>query len=327
MSKPAVKDPLQAYCWQSAMRTLLPRLMINGTLPPSLLAAGAPPWEKQHEAAQRSQPTQHTPAQTTQKWPAKHMQREASTVPERVMQGVTSRSSATSRSSIGRTFQQYGVVIQCITEAQHPYRIISVSNGWQALFGYSRGEALGKPFNFAEGFHTEADQVEALLQSMGQHRAASVRVTNYTKSGEPFVHRLSVEPLRDPSGETQCFQATSHVLQYPGEPQGVLDSTQIMGGSGQLPLKPSDSLSAEWPLQSRQTSYQAPERAAPSAHTTASFTCEPSMDVNMSTVDELDDDILSWLQDDKTSCKSELSDALMERVSAASEEVASNRTH
>lgn len=48
-----------------------------------------------------------------------------------------------------------------------------------------------------------------------------MHLTNYTKSKESFEHLLSVEPLRDPAGRTQCFQATSLVLRKPGERQSL----------------------------------------------------------------------------------------------------------
>ena len=55
-----------------------------------------------------------------------------------------------------------------------------------------------------------------MMKGVHSESPISVRLTNYTKSGEKFVHQLSVEPLRDPAGETRCFQATSLVLQMPG---------------------------------------------------------------------------------------------------------------
>ena len=54
------------------------------------------------------------------------------------------------------------------------------------------------------------------MQSVRSELPTSVRLTNYTKKGEKFIHQLWVEPLRDPAGETRCYQATSLVLQMPG---------------------------------------------------------------------------------------------------------------
>jgi hypothetical protein len=55
------------------------------------------------------------------------------------------------------------------------------------------------------------------MTAMRGHEPLTVRLTNYTKQGKAFVHQLSTEPLRDPSGIIKCFQATSLVLQPPGE--------------------------------------------------------------------------------------------------------------
>ena len=118
---------------------------------------------------------------------------------------------------LGRTLKRYGGIIQVITEATPPYRALSVSPGWQKLCGYTRDDALGSPLNMLQGPATESDAIVALMRSVRMQMPISVRLTNYTKGGVPFIHQLSCEPLRDPTGETRCFQATSLVLQAPGE--------------------------------------------------------------------------------------------------------------
>lgn len=45
-----------------------------------------------------------------------------------------------------------------------------------------------------------------MMSAVDNKTAVSVRLTNYTRDGESFEHLLSVEPLRDPAGETLCFQ-------------------------------------------------------------------------------------------------------------------------
>lgn len=98
-----------------------------------------------------------------------------------------------------------------------PYRLLSVSSGWQKLCGYSRDEAIGSTLKILQGPKTEPDAVKALMESVRLEATVSVRLTNYTKLGQPYTHQLSVEPLRDPYGVTRCFQATSLVLSMPGE--------------------------------------------------------------------------------------------------------------
>jgi PAS domain S-box-containing protein len=150
-----------------------------------------------------------------------------------------------------------------ITEAQEPYAVLSASRGWQRLCGYSRDEVLGKPLFFMQGSATEPDAVRALMRGVRGQTPVSVRLTNYTKSGEPFVHQLSCEPLRDPSGETKCFQATSLVLQAPGEAP-----TNLAAVVGAMPPICTDAVPPLWPLLGRAVrpdgiDYRAPPRGPP----------------------------------------------------------------
>ena len=138
---------------------------------------------------------------------------------ERAMPSVAARLAAACQSTLlGKTLQNFGGVVQAITEATPPYRILSVSNGWQRLCGYHREEVLGHSMYFLQGPRTEIAAVAALMSAVSRDESVAVRLTNYTKKGLPFSHYLSIEPLRDPSDVTKCFQATSLVLQAPGEP-------------------------------------------------------------------------------------------------------------
>ena len=51
------------------------------------------------------------------------------------------------------------------------------------------------------------------------------------QSGETFVHQLSCEPLRDETGQAQCFQATSVVLRKPGQPDEVEKALNAVGAA------------------------------------------------------------------------------------------------
>ena len=134
-------------------------------------------------------------------------------------------------SLIGRTLQDYGGIVQVITEPRSPFHVLSVSPGWERLSGYSRDEVLGRPLKMLQGSQTEPEMIALLMRSVHEQRAVSVRITNYTKQGASFVHQLSIEPLRDASGRTQCFQATSLVLRRPGEDDSAEEISM-----GQLPL-------------------------------------------------------------------------------------------
>ena len=134
-------------------------------------------------------------------------------------------------SLIARTLQDYGGIVQVITEPRAPFHVLSVSPGWERLTGYSRDEVVGRPLKVLQGAQTEPEMIALLMRSVQEQRPVSVRITNYTKQGVSFVHQLSSEPLRDASGRTQCFQATSLVLRRPGE-EDAAEEISI----GQLPL-------------------------------------------------------------------------------------------
>ena len=119
---------------------------------------------------------------------------------------------------IGRTLQSYGGIVQVVTEPAPPYRLVGVSGGWERLTGWERDEVVGRRWlDFLQGAATERGTVAALMQGVRTQQAISLRLTNYTKAGTSYVHQLTCEPLRAPSGATHCFQATSIVLRHPGE--------------------------------------------------------------------------------------------------------------
>ena len=97
----------------------------------------------------------------------------------------------------------------------------------------------------------QAEGVAAMMSAVDNKTAVSVRLTNYTRDGESFEHLLSVEPLRDPAGETLCFQATSLVLRKPGEPRA--EATAV-GDS--LPMICTDPVPPLWPLLGRAVNPQ-----------------------------------------------------------------------
>lgn len=146
-------------------------------------------------------------------------------------------------SLIGRTLHTYGGIVQVITEARVPFRILSVSTGWQRLSGWTREEAVGRTLKIVQGAQTEPESLAALMQAVREQRPISLRLTNYTKSGESFVHQVSCEPLRDPAGETQCFQATSLVLRRPGEVESAEEPVV-----GHMPMVCTEQVPALWPL-------------------------------------------------------------------------------
>jgi len=244
------------------------------------------------------------------------------------MPSVAARLAAACQSSLlGRTLAQYGGVVQSITDAAPPYRLLSVSSGWQSLTGYHREEVLGRSMGFLQGPRTQRPAIAALMEAVLTETPVSVRLTNYTKAGLAFTHQLSVEPLRDPSGVTRCFQATSLILQGPGEAESAeVGAVQLT----HLPHMSTNPLPPLWPLLglavrpdapsvpssgmgfSHSSLPSAPPMPPPPTHTpdttrgTHGSSAVSSAHLGACTV-ELDDDdsYLAWLQTDALPCSSQ----------------------
>ena len=347
----ALPDPGSAgeYDWLGAMRSLLPQPPaglnpgsaagglggtglgggLSGLLPPGGLAGPAgslPPPSlsanglsaallssalNQVNNPQPPPPLHGLPPSSPSKPPP------SNTTPADGLPNVAARLAAACQSALlGRTLQQFGGIVQVITESSQPYRVLSISPGWQRLCGYSRDEVLGKPLNFMQGPRTEPDAIRALMRAVNAEMPVSVRLTNYTRSGVPFVHQLSCEPLRDPSGATKCFQATSLVLQAPGEAQSDSD---VQAAVGSMPPICTNTVPPLWPLlgravssgdlrQQQQREQQKQQPPAPPASRKASASSEnPASRLNSDSVsdvqqvdgmddDKFDEDFFSWLE-------------------------------
>mgnify|MGYP001170643401 CR=1 FL=1 len=120
-----------------------------------------------------------------------------------------------------RAVNEYGGIIQCITEPRPPYSVLSVTNGWERLCGYGRDDVIRRDLKCLQGPLTERDSIAKLMDAVSNCRSTSVHLTNYTKDGSSFEHLLFLEPLRNPAGRTQCFQATSLVVRKPGHRQSL----------------------------------------------------------------------------------------------------------
>jgi len=151
--------------------------------------------------------------------------------PPRKAPGSSRLSAACQTTLIAQTLQLYGGIVQVITEAAAPYRVLAASPAWCRLSGFEKHEVVGKPLKMMQGLRTEPEAVAALMRGVQLREPVSVRLTNYTKSGETFVHQLSCEPLCDESGQAQCFQATSVVLRKPGQPDEVEKALNAVGAA------------------------------------------------------------------------------------------------
>jgi PAS domain S-box-containing protein len=93
-----------------------------------------------------------------------------------------------------------------IADARLPGRpLIYVNEGFERMTGYSAAEALGRNCKFLQGPGTDAVAVTEIRAALDDKRECLVEILNYRQDGTPFWNRLSISPVREPSGEVTHF--------------------------------------------------------------------------------------------------------------------------
>jgi PAS domain S-box-containing protein len=87
----------------------------------------------------------------------------------------------------------------------HDNPIIYANAGFERLTGYSIEEVLGRNCRFLQGPGTDRDTLERLRLAIRRKHACTVQLLNYRKDGTSFWNRLSITPVRDPSGNVTHF--------------------------------------------------------------------------------------------------------------------------
>lgn len=83
--------------------------------------------------------------------------------------------------------------------------IIYANAGFERLTGYAISEVLGRNCRFLQGSGTDLDAVNQIRSAVREERECTVQLLNYRKDGTPFWNRLSITPVRDPSGSVTHF--------------------------------------------------------------------------------------------------------------------------
>jgi len=95
-----------------------------------------------------------------------------------------------------------------ITDARLPDNpLIYVNAGFERLTGYSAEEVMGRNCRFLQGPGTDRDTLAQLRAALHEQREVTVQLLNYRKDGTTFWNRLSITPVRDPSGAVTHFIA------------------------------------------------------------------------------------------------------------------------
>ena len=102
-----------------------------------------------------------------------------------------------------------------VTEAEHPFRIVDVNAAWTRVCGFERHEARGlTPESLLQSDSTDkvaAKRFTAMLCASG---SASATLSNRTKHGDEFIHKLDAKRVLDEHG-LPLFVAQSTVLSSP----------------------------------------------------------------------------------------------------------------
>lgn len=104
-----------------------------------------------------------------------------------------------------------------ITEAEMPFRIVSVNDSWEKLCGYSRKECKGQTLRCIQGPETNKAAITALMAQLLKGEEAGTLLTNYSKEGRKFHNRLRVGPLKNDSGKVTHFIGVLKEVHETGE--------------------------------------------------------------------------------------------------------------
>jgi len=113
------------------------------------------------------------------------------------------------------TLAEFGLV-QVLMEPIAPFRVVSVTPGWEKLCGFDNACIAGGTLSVLQGPLTDPAAVARLVDAARHLRRATVRLINYNAKGEAFEHDAFVDVLKDPCGTVRYLQTTSLVLQPPG---------------------------------------------------------------------------------------------------------------
>ncbi len=78
--------------------------------------------------------------------------------------------------------------------------MIYVNEGFEALTGYSKEEAVGRNCRFLQGEATRERPVAEMRRAIDRAEPVSVALRNYRKDGSQFWDRVSIAPVRDRAG-------------------------------------------------------------------------------------------------------------------------------
>jgi PAS domain S-box-containing protein len=83
--------------------------------------------------------------------------------------------------------------------------MIYVNEGFEALTGYSKAEAVGRNCRFLQGEATREEPIAKMRKAIDEAKPVSVELRNYRKNGRQFWNRVSIAPVRDDTGTVTSY--------------------------------------------------------------------------------------------------------------------------
>jgi len=99
----------------------------------------------------------------------------------------------------------FDAVSECIVITDPEQRILLVNPAFETLTGHRQHDIVGKTCSFLQGPLTDRNTLEAVRQTLLQHKVYTGEILNYRKDGSTYWSDLSITPLRDESGQLTYF--------------------------------------------------------------------------------------------------------------------------
>lgn len=88
---------------------------------------------------------------------------------------------------------QIGLIITDPSIPNHP--IIFVNKGFVNMSGYNEEELIGENSRILQGEHTNPKVIDEIRSALEEERSTTVEIYNYTKEGQPFWNKLTIDPM------------------------------------------------------------------------------------------------------------------------------------